>query len=162
MDFKNKITELTSEIKTLEDESANLQAKSFELRQERELLIAKMILEDKLLKDTKWHLTLNGGDGLILNYTMPTIAGGIDGSMQFLVDLARKDYHSWFELISGITLRFDDNDISITFKESKQALPFIRKHGLIVDASTITDRLSKLKRDAAALEAIYHQFSSIL
>ena len=158
MDFENKIKELTSEIKGLDDQSADLASKSYELRQEREQLIAKMILENKLLKDTNWELFLDGSNGVVLHLqnNQPS------KSMDFIIELARTDYSSWFELSDGINLRFDDSDISISFKEAKQLVPFVKKNSINVSGNGITDRLAKLKRDVAALEAVIHQFSAVL
>lgn len=154
MTYKKQIAELSTKIKDLEDQSANLQVESFALRQKREELIATMIVEDKLMRDTEWDLTLDGSSGAHLSYKESQT-----NSMEFIKELARTDYHSWFEITDGIQLRFDDNDISISFKETKQVMPFVKKNGLIISGSGITDRLAKLKRDAAALETIVHQFN---
>ncbi len=158
MDFENKIKELSSQIKDLDDQSANLASKSYELRQEREQLIAQMILENKMLKGTNWSLYLDGSNGVVLNYQ----TNQASNSMDFISKMAQTDYSSWFELSDGIYLRFDDDDISISFKEAKQLVPFVKKHVLIVSGSGVTDRLAKLKRDVAALEAVIHQFSAVL
>jgi hypothetical protein len=155
MSFKKQIAAHSAQIKKLEDQAANLQVESFALRQKREELIAQMILEEKLLSDTDWDLSTSpaGGDA-VLSYkdTSPN-------DMEFIKDLARTDYHSWFEISDGIQFRFDDNDISITFKESKQLMPFVKKNGMRINGAGIKDRLSKLKRDVAALETICHQFN---
>lgn len=154
MTYKKQIAELSTKIKDLEDQSANLQVESFALRQKREELIATMIVEDKLMRDTEWDLTLDGSSGAHLSYKENQT-----DSMEFIKELARSDYHSWFEITDGIQLRFDDNDISISFKETKQVMPFVKKNGLKISGSGITDRLAKLKRDAVALETIVHQFN---
>jgi hypothetical protein len=154
MSFRKQIEELSSQIKELEDQSANLQVESFGLRQKREELIATMIVEDKLMADTEWDLTLDGSSSAHLSYKETS-----SGSMEFIKELARTDYHSWFDITDGVQLRFDDNDISISFKETKQVMPFVKKNGLKISGTGITDRLAKLKRDAAALETIWHQFN---
>ncbi len=154
MSYKKQIAELSTQIKDLEDQSANLQVDAFSLRQKREELIATMIVEDKLMHGTEWDLTLDGSSGAHLSYK-----DSDPNSMEFIKELARTDYHSWFEITDGIQLRFDDNDISITFKETKQVMPFVKKNGLKISGTGITDRLAKLKRDAAALEIICHQFN---
>lgn len=154
MSFRKQIAELSSKIKELEDESANLQVESFALRQKREELIAQMIVEEKLMADTEWDLTLDGSSSAHLSYKETAT-----GAMEFIKELARTDYHSWFEISDGIQLRFDDNDISLTFKETRQVMPFVKKNGLKIYGAGITDRLAKLKRDAAALEKICHQFN---
>lgn len=154
MSTRTQIEELTTRIKTLEDQSANLQVEAFELRQKREELIAQMILEEKMLLNTEWDLSLDGNNGASLSYKDTNA-----NSMEFIKELARTDYHSWFEISDGIQIRFDDNDISISFKETKQLMPFAKKNGLKVSGTGITDRLNKLKRDVAALETIVHQFN---
>lgn len=154
MSFKKQIAELSTKIADLEEQSANLQVESFSLRQKREELIATMIVEDKLLFGTEWDLTLDGSSGAQLSYKESE-----SKSMEFIKELARTDYHSWFEITDGIQLRFDDNDISITFKETRQVMPFVKKNGIKISGSGITDRLAKLKRDAVALETIVHQFN---
>ncbi len=151
--FQKQIATMTAEIKELEEEASNLSVKAFDIRQKREELIAQMILDEKLLSDTDWDLSLDGNAGASLSYkdTSPN-------NMEFIRELARTDYHSWFEISDGIQLRFDDNDISLSFKESKQLMPFAKKNGLRINGTGIKDKLSKLKRDVAALETICHQF----
>jgi hypothetical protein len=157
MNIKSRIENLASEIKSLDEQSSELQAKSYNLRQEREQLIAQFILDEKLLDGTDWELTLNSNNSVVLSYTSKN-----SKSMTDITELARTDYHSWFELSSGIRLQFDDGAVSLNFSEPKQVLPFVKKNRLNVDGSGVSDRLSKLKRDVAALESICHQFGSIL
>ena len=155
MSFKKQIADLSAQIKELEDQASNLQVDAFGLRQKREELISQMILGEKLLSDTEWDLVIGiGGSDSVLSYkdTSPN-------DIEFIKELARTDYHSWFEISDGIQLRFDDNDISISFKESKQLMPFVKKNGMRINGTGIKDRLSKLKRDVAALETICHQFN---
>lgn len=162
MDSKDKITKITEEINSLEEEAGDLQNKAFNLREERERLIASTILEDNLLKDSIWELYLPSNTNPVLNYTGPLTGDKVTDGMNFLRSIARGDYHYSIELADGIRLRFDDDDISISFNESKQVLPFIKKNYLKVNGQGIKDNLAKLKRDVEALEIIVHQFGSIL
>ncbi len=79
--------------------------------------------------------------------------------MKALLKLSKDDFHSRFELSDGIMLRFDDDEISISFKENRQLMPFIKKYGLKVSGNKIADKLAKLKRDVAALEVVCHTFN---
>ncbi len=153
MNLKEQIEDLTLKIKELEDQSAALQMDAFTLRQRREEAIAQMILDEKLLADTSWDLSLDSS-GVNLSYKESDA-----DSMEFIKELARTDYHSWFEIADGIQLKFDDNDIALTFKETKQLMPFVKKNGLKISGTGITDRLNKLKRDVVALETVVHQFN---
>lgn len=154
MSFKEQINSLSDQIGELEEESANLNVKAFELRQQRESLIAQMILDEKLLVDSEWDLTIDSSAGATLNYkdTSPN-------NMEVIKELVRTDWHSWFEISDGIQLRFDDNDISLSFKESKQMMPFVKKNGLKINGAGIKDRLAKLKRDVVSLETVCHSFN---
>jgi DUF4097 and DUF4098 domain-containing protein YvlB len=154
MNYKSQIEELSSQIKDLEDRAANLQVESFDLRQKREELIARMIVEEKLMVDTEWELTMDHNSTASLSFKKDN-----KGSINYIVELAKADYHSWFEIMDGVSLRFDDNEISISFKDSKLVIPFAKKNGLKISGNNLTNKLAQLKRDVAALEIICHQFS---
>lgn len=158
MDLLQQIQNLAERINLLDDQSTELGHRAWDLRREREVLIARMILEEGLLKDSTWDVELGGtinNSGVYLSFT-----GLIDdgSAMKVVVDMARSDYHSSLSLSDGINIRFNDNDISLTFKESKMMLPFIQKYGLVINGTSIQDRLAKLKREIASLELVCHQF----
>jgi hypothetical protein len=155
MNFKENIAEITIRINDLEMKSANLQTDAFNLRQEREQLLAKMILEENLLANTRWEIQMSGNNIPHLEF----LDAGKSTSMEVIEELARKDYHCWFDLISGIQLRFDDNEVSLHFKESKQIMPFVKRCELKLTGTGISDRLSELKREVSALELIVHSFN---
>lgn len=151
-DFRQQIASLSTEITALEDHSANLQTEAWALRQKRDELIAQMILDEKMLAGTQWEISL--GDITNLNYreTNPDELKGVK-------ELCRQDWHSSFELEEGVDLRFDDNEISLVFKDPKQVLAFVRKNELVITGSKVSDRLNHLKREVAALETVCHQFN---
>jgi hypothetical protein len=156
MSVKNQIEKLTVQIKEKEYASNDLTMEAFKLRGERELLVAKMIQNDQLMADTNWELRLDGGSTLYLEYRDPP-----GGKMDVVASFANSDYHSWFDLEDGIRLQFDDNDLSISFKEPKQLMPFVKKNKMKVTGSGILDRLAKLKREASVLEEVCHNFGII-
>src|SRR5512135_2276103 len=122
--FQEQIIEMTASIQKMEEDASNLSMKAFDLRQKREELIAQMILEERLLSDSDWDLSLDGQAGATLSYK-----NNSPNDMEAIKDLVRTDYHSWFEISDGIQIRFDDNDISLSFKESKQVMPFAKRNG---------------------------------
>lgn len=152
MTTQDRIKEIEEQVKVLEDRAANLQVDAWSLRQERDELIASLILEEKMLAGTCWELTL--GDITNLSYSETT-----PGELDKVKQLVRKDWHSTFELEEGVEIRFDDNEVSLSFKEPRQVLPFIRKNGLIIGGSKVADRLNHLKREVSALEKVCHQFN---
>lgn len=159
INYKEQIEKMSEDISKLDNEASSSNDKAFALRQAREDLIAKMIIEDGLLDNTSWELSVSSANQVIANTSMylKFLSSSTD-SMQIIEDLARRDYHSWFELEDGIKLQFDDTKISISFQDSKTVMPFVKKNKIILVASGVEKHLSKLKRDVAALEALCHQF----
>ena len=155
MKTKEYIDDLTAQVKLLDEQSAELQTQAFSLRSKREELIAQMILEDEVLSGTDWELLLSGDSSPYLEYTGPV---DVD-PMQEVIKLARTDWHCWFELSDGIRLQFDDDGVSLIFKEPRQLMPFVKKHKLIITGTGISDKLAKLKREVATLEDVCHQFN---
>ena len=155
MKTKEYIDDLTAQVKLLDEQSAELQMQAFSLRSKREELIAQMILEDEVLSGTDWELLLSVDSSPYLEYTGPV---DVD-PMQEFIKLAKTDWHCWFELSDGIRLQFDDGDVSLTFKEPRQLMPFVKKHKLIITGTGISDKLAKLKREVATLEDVCHQFN---
>ncbi len=155
MSLKDKIDALTNKIKDLREQATKLDDAENKLRIEREILLAKSITEDSVLLDTNWELEVitTGGAKLLFK------ASVIPDVMKALLKLSKDDFHSRFELSDGIMLRFDDDEISISFKENRQLMPFIKKYGLKVSGNKIADKLAKLKRDVAALEVVCHTFN---
>jgi len=155
MKITKRIDELERQIQNLENRAADLSVEAHTLRTEKDTLIAQAILEEKMLDDTTWEIQANGAGG----YSYLEFIGVVEGMMEEVQKLARKDYHSTFELQDGIALRFDDSDITIMFNDPKMILPFAKKNNLKLSGTSITDRLAKLKREVAALESLVHQFN---
>jgi hypothetical protein len=155
MNTREQIQQISKEIETLYEASGGLQKLAWDKTQAREILISQCITEEKLLQDTNWELDLGGGSATYLTYS--GITPGT--TMETILDMARHDWHSRFTVQEGISFHFDDSEISLHFVESKMILPFAQKHGMIIDGSGVQNQLARLKRDAAALELICHQFS---
>jgi hypothetical protein len=152
MSVREKIASLTTEISALEDRAANLQVDAWALRQERDELIAQLILDEKMLAGTTWELALGDITNLSYSETVP-------GELDTIKSLIRTDWHSSFELEEGIELHFDDSEVSLIFKDPKQVLSFLRKNKLIIGGNKVADRLNHLKREVEALEIVSHQFN---
>lgn len=154
MSLKVQIDFLTKEINMLYKQAADVQDLAWKKVQLRETLISQIILEEKLLKDTDWKLEFAGANDAYLAYV-----GKVAGTnMETILNMACHDWHSRFQMQDDISFHFNDNDISLHFAESKMILPFTQKYGLVINGSGIQDQLAKLKRDAASLELICHQF----
>lgn len=158
MSLLDQINSLNKRIGDLDDRSAELGHQAWELRRERETLTAKFILEEELLAGSTWDVELGSfasGSSAYLNFTGQS--SDKNSPIHKVVELARDDYHTNFALVDGVNIRFDDSEITLTFKEGVMMLPFIQKYGLVINGTSIQDRLAKLKRDVAALELVCHQ-----
>lgn len=153
MNLREELDRLTALSEKLQNEAAELGGQEYEARKKKEEIVAKIILEEKLLEESTWEIQ---GDGVAsyLEFTGP-----YEGKMKDARDLTRSGWHSSFEMEEGIEIRFDDNDTSLRFESPKMILPFVQKHKLFVSAPGVMDRLAKLKREVASLEILVHQFN---
>jgi hypothetical protein len=153
MSPRQEIIQLTASIRNIEDQAADLSTEAFKLREQREGLIAQMILDEKMLSGTEWEFNIDVGY-ILLEYN-GTIS---DDHMEKLKQLCHNDYHSLFDLSDGIRLSFHDNEVSLTFEDPKQLMPFVKRHKIVVTGTRMIDKLSKLKREVSTLEEVCHTF----
>jgi hypothetical protein len=153
MNLRDRISQIDALVVDLEDKSAILQGEAWNLRQEKDELIAKLILDEKMLANTNWDLTLGDITNLIHKEVTP-------GAMDKITELIKAEYlYSTFELEPGVTLHFDEDNVTLSFEDAKLVMPFIRRNGMIIQGSRVTDRLNSLKREIVALETVCHQFN---
>ena len=157
MTLKSDIDVYSQEIKEMEDKCQEIQIEISDLRERREKLIIKMIIQDKLFEDTSWEIvTYIGGIRLDL---IKSYNSSVFDVFEPIHSIFFKDMDVWIDMADGISLRFEAGDTSLVFKEPKQVMPFIKKHKIKLNGGTIVDRLAKMKRDTAALESIVHTFN---
>jgi hypothetical protein len=157
MNIRDKIAELTTEIKELEDKASEIATEATSLRAVREKLIIKVLVEDKIFEDTSWDVG-SYMSGVKINY-IKSYGATVYDVFEPIQEIFSKDGDIWMEINDGISLRLEGGEVSLSFKEAKQVMPFIKKHKMKLTGSSIVDRLAKMKRDAAALESIVHTFN---
>lgn len=153
---KETIAELTTSIAALEEQAADLQVRAFKQREMREHLMASMIIEEEMLAETNWEIRLDGNSAPFLELKDIPAEGS---PMEAVENLVKRDYRSWIELSDGIKLNIDDDEITLTFAEPKQLLPFIAKNKLKISGTGIQDRMARLKREVTALEEMCHKLN---
>src|SRR5208283_1893429 len=157
MNLRDKISSFTTEIKELEDKASEISMEASALREERDKLIVKVIIDEKILADTSWDVSSYVG-GVKLDYTK-SYGETVFDVFEPIRNLSDKEIDLWMDISDGISLRFEDGEASLVFKEAKQVMPFIKKNKMKLTGATIVDRLAKMKREAAALESICHTFN---
>jgi hypothetical protein len=149
----------TQQIEEIDQQNKILDAKYRELDQARQTLmqrhdelIIQFVRESRLLQGTKWRIDITRtsyADMVLIPYSVH-----IQPEMESLIKLLRTDWHCSIELQEGVSLRFDDNDISLNFKNSSLVVPFIQQHGIVVITLDLRDKIDKLKKDIIALEEV--------
>ena len=151
MSLKDQIEELNLKISETEEKSTAFAIEASSLRSDRDSLIAKYILEENILSNTIW--TLSASSVTRIDYA------GAEKDIEKFLHITNREYSPSIELYNGISIQNHDSDVSISFTDSKKILPFAKKHNLLLDSSSIISKLSKLKREVAALELLVHQFN---
>lgn len=153
--IKDKIEKLKKIIEETEDNIRNLSNKSYDLINERQILLGQFILDNKILSGTEWEFRVCGD---IPQLMYITIINKTD-PLQSIIDLNDGDRYFNIQLSEGITLQLDYDRASIQFTEIKYIAPFCQKFELkILPGNLITD-LHKLIRQIKSLEIIYHAFN---
>jgi hypothetical protein len=174
MNLKSRIKKLSTQIKSMDDQIADIGEKVYQLRTDRDRLVCELILEEKLLANTEWAVDLDGNDKLSLFFKEKQSVNKELGAM--LIEVGADKMDMCLDMGNGIELwankhidfsfgdPADDFDIelSLHFKHNKVAVGFIKKHELKVEGKGLNARLAEMKRDVAALEVILHQFSGVV
>jgi hypothetical protein len=146
--LKKSIDEIEDNIRTLSDKNSDLMF-------ERQILLGKFILDNKILAGTEWKFRAYG-DIPRLSYNSAITK---TDPLQFIIDLNKGDFYSTFQLSEGISLQLDYDKASIQFTEIKHIAPFCQKFELkVLPGNLITD-LHKLIKQIKSLEIIYHAFN---
>jgi hypothetical protein len=154
-EIKNKIEQLKKSIEETEDNIRILSNKSYDLIDERQILLGKFILDNKILAGTEWKFRVYGDIPKLLYNSAITKTD----PLQSIIDLNDGDSYSTVQMSEGITLQLDDDRASIQFTEIKHIAPFCQKFELkVLPGNLITD-LHKLIRQIKSLEIIYHAFN---
>lgn len=174
MNLKSRIKKLSTEIKSLDNKIADMGDKTYQLRVDRDHMVAELILEEKLLAHTDWLVSLTGTDKIELLFNEKQSVN--KELMELLMEIGADKLDLMLEMGDGVELwanrhldfsfvdASDDVelDLSLHFKHNKVAVGFIKKHELNVSGSGLNIRLAEMKRDVAALEIVLHQFSGVV
>lgn len=118
---------------------------------QKNLLIKDLILEEKMLAGTEWLLVL---DKYSNNIELEYITSRHEGKVDEISTLLGAGYHDLFELQPGIEIRFDDNDVLLTFKNSTQVYSFVKKNEMKLDCKTFISKVEALRNQLQSLEEL--------
>lgn len=152
MSYRDQWKELSEAAEQAGIEMCRAQDKWNDCRDKRDSLISNIILEEKLLSKTQWDLVMHvHGNSAYLS-----ASDGIHGLPE-LTELARIDYHCRIQ-IDDVYLSFDDNNVSIDFRNVSSAMEFINKHNVNIVTNKVLERLNLAKQEVKSLEAMLVKF----
>lgn len=154
----SKIEELEKIKKELEKTSAEadvIHQRTFELENSAYELIVQVLLEEKILADTKWGFKI----ARISNPYLEYLGSPDDKVMSKIKELCWDGCNDDFIFEEGIYLRFDVNRMSLHFKNIISISEYIRKLKLEVDISPIRTAVSRQRQDLITLERLCHQLN---
>jgi hypothetical protein len=140
-------------IKELEEQSSKIGEEAYQKMISRNDLVRQLIIEESLFKGTEWEVMLYNNVP-----HLEFIGSRGEPPMQEISSMLKMGWHSDFEMETGISIHFDDNEVTIHFDEIKSIIPFAKQYQLVLQGQGLGARLQKLKREVAALEILCHQF----
>lgn len=148
MTFREQYIQLHAKIAEIEKQREELRLETIPLEIKEEEVIKGVILEEKLLSSTEWVLEDWGNN-------VGLVADGSPKDFEKLSDLVRTSWHCSFKLEDGVTLNYDDNTISVSFKKKVSIKDFISKHGLKVELSPeVVKKLQETKDQLESLKGL--------
>jgi hypothetical protein len=118
-------------------------------------VVLRIIKEEKLLHGTEWEIETSANNNIFISYA------GTRGDklMKPISDLCTYGWHDHFDLGGGIKIHFDDSDVTLSYDNVQDITVFAQQQKLKIKGTNVTDNIKQLKRKAAALEVIAHQFN---
>lgn len=131
------------EVLAIKAEMRELKEKSHKLddqyRIKAQELLEKVLSCKEVLTETKWKLQ---GDRALES---------LNSKHKMISELLQNDYHCYYTM-DGISLNFDDWDITIFFDTPEGLVKFIERTGIVLDVSSLKNKLESDRRDLKRLE----------
>lgn len=146
---------LSGELAILQKQAEENRDKQYEISDKLSALIEAVILEEQMLSKGTWTIeSLHYGPG---HFSLTCQQTSKD--MRELSKIAETNFHCQCKL-EGVTLRFDDYRISLSFSPKSPITPlaFVQKHGMKLDSSNLVEDVSRAKEKLRELEEIVKAF----
>lgn len=146
-----KINEIINKIDLVSEKYKKLGTESMSLTKQKEKEIVKYIIKKNILNENDWEFYNFNLISYMYNFK----------NLDKMFELNDCWGHGSIYFSKGICLRQDDSDISITFENKKEILPFITKYKLNVNFTDIDKKKKKLEEEINSLEEILNQYKRI-
>lgn len=153
MTVREDLKKVQDELDELEMQQDVLRALEYPLQVKRGDAIQRLLDEEKPFNGTSWTLKFNYKGVLFLEYD----GHRFDDEMKEVHELCSTSWHSDFKLEEGVEIQFDDNVVSLSFKDSSKIAEVASRHGLVVTANELKERAETLHKELAGLEIVKQQ-----
>ncbi len=154
--YRQLYNELADQLGVLQKQADENKDKQYELSDKISALIEAVVMEEQMLSKGTWTIeSQHYGPG---HFTLTCQQTSKD--MRELSKIAETNYHCQCKL-EGVTLRFDDYRISLSFSPKSPITPlaFVQKHGMKLDSSNLIEDVSRAKEKLRELEEIVRAFN---
>lgn len=157
MSYRKDLDKLNTVINSHDNEINKMVEELSKFQIQKNDLIIKIIEDENILKNSKWDLEAAARGMPKLIYS----GKADDPLMEDIHNMLGHDNFCWLDIDSaqGIQLQIEGTDVQLSFDHSKTILPFVKKHGLKISGTNVTDKLLALKREVNAIEQLVHQFA---
>lgn len=119
----------------------DLQRQLYKIDTELDECKVQLVLEQGILKESLWRIERHSH--LILTSHCK--------KHKNLADILQNDYHCSQKIADGVTLRFDDWDISLVFGTTQKGLEFIKEYELKTDLEDFKLKYEEQKKELDSL-----------
>jgi hypothetical protein len=155
MSNRDALKTVEDQLSSLDQQMASLRDQEFELIVARHKIIQKLLNEEKPLRGTAWTLELNHEGRVYLEYT----GSRQDDQLEELNKWCSKSWHDDFKVDDDVIIYFDDNVLTLGFKDPNKIIEIARRFELVILGSNISERVALLKQELNGLENICQQFA---
>ena len=149
--LKQQIRDIDHAINLLHPQVLELDSKRSKHLMQRNLLVPRLILEDKMLKDTRWKVILREGGNLASLECADwdenaTVLDEIACLLRVGMNPIPLENRTWIKL--------EQSNLFIYPYSIKEFMPFVEKHGLVIDKRDARRKLKEEQELVSLLEAI--------
>ena len=155
MNTRDNLNKVQEQLSVLDKQMEGIRDQEFTLIVERHKIIQQLLNEENPLRGTSWTLEITHEGRVYLEYT----GSRQDKALEELNGWCSKSWHDDFKLDDDVTIYFDDNVLTLGFKNANKIVEIAKKFELVILGSNISDRVKLLKQELNGLEAICQQFN---
>jgi hypothetical protein len=152
---RERLAAVETEMSDNDKKQSTLREEEYHLSVKRHDIINDILMEEKPLQGTEWELTVGSQGRVYLRY----MGSRQDEVMEPISEMCSRSWHDDFSVAEGISIQFDDNEVSLAFEDSRLISIFAQKQNLTIVAPGVVDKMRQLSRELATLETLSHQFN---